>query len=120
VEDETSAVFGDHADVDPPLTGYQFCSSDVVNVLITYGAVMCALIVEADPRVVVAHIDECSVLPVGHHDLSSRRRQPIVDEDQPQSRFLGRLRSAVHQRQRDSGTGKTTCPRVSIGEQNHA
>ena len=36
VQDEPSAVLGDHADVDPPLAVDQFGSTDVVDVLATY------------------------------------------------------------------------------------
>ncbi len=71
IQDESPAVLGNHANVDPPLTIYQFGTSDVVYILTANLAVVCALVVEPDPRLVVTHVDEGVICPVAHRDLRS-------------------------------------------------
>ena len=66
-------MLGNHPNIDPPLTVDQFGSPDVVHVLIAHLAVIGALVVESDLRLVVTHVDERSIRPVGHQDLGARR-----------------------------------------------
>jgi hypothetical protein len=48
MEDESSTVFGDHQNVDPPLTVDEFCPPDVVYVLTAVGAVVHPFVVKPD------------------------------------------------------------------------
>jgi hypothetical protein len=61
VEDESSTVFADDQDVDPPLLVDELGSPDVVHVLVPVGAVVSTFVVEA-------HVDRSTTTP--------RRRSP--------------------------------------------
>ncbi|MCV7282667.1 hypothetical protein H7J88_23810 [Mycolicibacterium flavescens] len=74
------------------------------------------LVVEADLRLVVAHVDVRLPETVGHEDLGSRRGEAVVDEDQPDACLLRRLRTTVHQRQCNTRAWQTSCPGVALRE----
>ncbi len=88
MQNETQTVFGHHANVDPALALDPLGTPDVVHVPLAIGAVLPAVMVEANQRFVVSHIDECLPDAVGHPYLGSRRGQSGVDEEEPQPRFL--------------------------------
>jgi len=80
MQDERSTVFGDHAEVVPPLPLDELCSPNVVNVLPAILAVVCALVVQTHLGLVVPHVDECGLHAVAHLYLSSGGGQAVVDE----------------------------------------
>jgi len=86
---ESSAMFSDYVDVDPTLAVDQFRSPDVMHIPPAVRLVLLTVIVKGDHRLVVTHVEECLAQPVADPDLSARCRQPVVDEDQPYSCYLG-------------------------------
>ena len=114
-----ATVFLDYADVDPALAIDQVHPADVVDVLASILAMVCAFVVEADHRLVVTHIDECFAKSVADPDLCSRSRQTSVDQDQAQARLLGRLSPAVHQCKRYPSAPDTASTPILVGQGDH-
>jgi hypothetical protein len=71
-------MFSDHLEVDPALAVDELGPTDVVDVLPPFGAVVAALVVEADHRLVVSHIDERPTPSVGDLDLDPRRWRSAI------------------------------------------
>jgi hypothetical protein len=117
VQDESAAMFGDDVDVDPALAVDQCCSPDVVDVAIAVCLVLLAVIVKADHRLVIPHVDKRLAHAVADSDLGTRRRQPVVNEDQPYTCFLRRFGSGAHQRKCNSCSGQTARPRITLAQQ---
>ena len=59
-------------------------STDVFDVLPSVAAVVVAVILEGDHRLVPTHIEVCDEFAVCDSDLRGRRRQPRPDQDKPQ------------------------------------
>lgn len=116
MQNERSTVLGDHLDADPVLSLDELGPDDVMDVLRPFLAVVRALVVETDHRLVVPHVDECLVHTITHAYLGARRRQPGVDEDESQPGLSRRLRSGVHQRQGHSGPSQSSRPAVPIDQ----
>lgn len=77
-----------NAKVDPSAPVDQLGPSDVVNVLAAVFTVMLALVIEADSRLVVAHVDVRILNTVAHQYLSAWRWQSVVDQDEPYPSLL--------------------------------
>jgi hypothetical protein len=80
MQDESPAVFCDDFDVDPALAVDQLGSANVVHISIAVCLVLLAVVVEADFRLVITHVDECFVDAVANANLGARRRKPVVNE----------------------------------------
>jgi hypothetical protein len=117
MQDELPAVFCDNLNVDPAFAVEQFGSANVVHISIAVGLVLLAVVVEADLRLVIAHVDECVVHAVANTNLGARQRKPVVNENQPYPRFLWGFSSAIHQRNCDSRSWQSPCPRVALAQQ---
>ena len=76
MQNEPPGVFGDDADVDPSAAVDQLGPADVVYVLAAVFTVMLALVIEADFRLVVTHVDERVVDTVADQDLGLGRGSP--------------------------------------------
>ena len=73
MQDESPAVLGDDVDVDPALSVDQLGPADVVDVPAAIRHVVLTVVIHADLRLVIAHIDEGNALnPSLDHDLRSR------------------------------------------------
>ncbi len=80
MQDEAPTVFLDDAHVEPTLAMDELGATDVVHVLAAILAVVGALIVEPDLRLVVAHVDKRLAVAVADPDLRSRSGQAIINE----------------------------------------
>ena len=61
MQDESPAVFCDNMNVDPALSVDQLSSADVVDVAAAIGHVLLPVVIKADLRLVIAHVEECHV-----------------------------------------------------------
>ena len=62
MQDESPAVLGDDVDVDPALSVDQLGPADVVDVPAAIGHVLLTVVIQADLRLVITHIDEMATL----------------------------------------------------------
>lgn len=81
-------MFSDYVNVDPAFAVDQFGSTNVVHISTAVGLVLLTVIVKANHRLVIAHIEKRLAYPVGDSDLGTWWRQPVVNQDQSYSRFL--------------------------------
>ena len=74
MQNESPAVFCNNVNIDPALSVDQLSSADVVDVAAAIGHVLLPVVIKADLRLVIAHIEECDIESVADHDLRSRSR----------------------------------------------
>ena len=64
-------MFSDYVNVDPAPAVDQFGSTNVVHISTAVGLVVLTVIVKADHRLVIAHVEKCLAYAVGDPDLGA-------------------------------------------------
>jgi hypothetical protein len=82
-DDDRRPVFGDHPDNDPAQSLQHLGAVDVLHILTPIGAMLVAVVFDGDHRVLPTHVQVSYRSAEPHLDLSHRRGQARVDENQP-------------------------------------